>query len=56
MLWPYHAALASNYTKDTLFSAFLTLFFALTLEMLQTRQINRSLFCRRDGLRRRWPV
>lgn len=44
MLWPYHAALASNYTKDTLFSAFLTLFFALTLEMLQTRQINRSLF------------
>lgn len=44
MLWPYHAALASNYTKDTLFSAFLTLFFALTLEMLQARRINRSIF------------
>lgn len=44
MLWPYHAVLASNYTKDTLFSAFLTLFFALTLEMLQAKKISRPLF------------
>ena len=32
-LWPYHMIFASTCTKDVLFSGFLTLFFALTLEL-----------------------
>ena len=35
-LWPYHMIFASTCTKDVLFSGFLTVFFALTLEYLRT--------------------
>ena len=36
--WPYHMVFSCNYMKDTLFSAFLTLFFALTLEELKAKR------------------
>ena len=40
-IWPYHMIFASTCTKDVLFSGFLTVFFALTLEFQRAETLTR---------------